>query len=437
MNFIVFACIFLLASPAFADAEHNGFGGWTGVQTEATGWFHAREIDGVWWIVDPVGNGFISKGVNHITYHGDHSPQLGYSPYEQHVNELYDTRGEWADAVVERLKRWGFNTVGSWSDEIMRRQRMPYTMILNIGSRAGADWQRGVFPDVYSKRFRQMANHIALTQCKKRSDDVMLIGYYPDNELRWGPDWRSDNSLLIDFLLMEADEEGGEAARRFIQARYPSVELFNRAWGLSLASWENLNSIQSAPPGEAREQDERDFLRQTAEQYFRVCYEAIKKADPNHMLLGCRFAGYAPEEVLAAAGTYSDLISYNSYNVLPPEDALKRVYETARKPVMLTEFSFKAMDSGLPNSKGAGKPVKTQADRAERFTAYVEALMKMPFCVGYHWFKYADQPAEGRFDGENSNYGLVTLKDRPWEELTAEMTETNRQVEAIHLESSL
>jgi len=50
---------------------------------------------------------------------------------------------------------------------------------------------------------------------------------------------------------------------------------------------------------------------------------------------------------------------------------------------MVTEFSFKAMDSGLPNTKGGGKPVATQSDRANGFTHYVEALAAVPGVVGY------------------------------------------------------
>jgi 5-hydroxyisourate hydrolase-like protein (transthyretin family) len=58
--------------------------------------------------------------------------------------------------------------------------------------------------------------------------------------------------------------------------------------------------------------------------------------------------------------------------------------------------------------------------------------MKLPYCVGYHWFQWSDQPAQGRFDGENSNYGLVKETDEAWELLTQRMTEVNGRIEAIH-----
>jgi agarase len=58
--------------------------------------------------------------------------------------------------------------------------------------------------------------------------------------------------------------------------------------------------------------------------------------------------------------------------------------------------------------------------------------MKMPFVVGAHWFEYADEPAEGRFDGENSNYGLVNIRDEPYEVFIAAVRETNRKAYSIH-----
>jgi len=55
----------------------------------------------------------------------------------------------------------------------------------------------------------------------------------------------------------------------------------------------------------------------------------------------------------------------------------------------------------------------------------------MPQCVGYHWFEWCDEPREGRFDGENSNYGLVRIDDTPWEVLTQRFTSLNAGLERL------
>ena len=78
-------------------------------------------------------------------------------------------------------------------------------------------------------------------------------------------------------------------------------------------------------------------------------------------------------------------------------------------------------------------PVATQEDRADGFERYVTILMKLPFVVGYHWHKYADEPPEGCRTGENFNFGLVNNHDEPWEILMTRMAEVNARVEALHV----
>ena len=78
----------------------------------------------------------------------------------------------------------------------------------------------------------------------------------------------------------------------------------------------------------------------------------------------------------------------------------------------------------------------SQAERARCFERYVIAALKKPAVVGYHWFEHADQPAEGRFDGENSNYGTVTIEDDVYAELTDTMTRVNAAAEQIHAQAA-
>jgi agarase len=471
---------------------------------EATGFFHTQEIDGVWWLIDPEGKAFLSKGVNHVAYRGDHAPSLGYSPYNRAVEAKYGSASAWGEAAANNLRSWGFNTMGSWCDQAALAQGMPYTLILSIGERSGGDWQRGVFPDVFADGFREVAEGVAERDCAPRHDDPLLLGYFSDNELKWRADWRSSRGLFADFWNLASDAPGRQKAEAFIEGYYDGdIERLNAAWDTEFADWAALKAVTSlndlgphveeaqealrrnrlvgmitpeqalgylkirygtidefnaveipefgkkagtsyasfeevtrglaVPPfGEVLREVEDAFSGVVAEQYFKVVAEVIRKHDPNHLLLGCRFAGYAPAAVLQGVKDNVDVVSYNHYGPLPPRTTLREIHEITGKPVLLTEFSFKAMDSGLPNSRGAGVPVATQQDRADGFDRYVTALMQLPFAVGFHWFEYADEPAEGRFDGENSNYGLVNIKDEPWETLTQRMTAVNARLESVH-----
>ena len=63
----------------------------------------------------------------------------------------------------------------------------------------------------------------------------------------------------------------------------------------------------------------------------------------------------------------------------------------------------------------------SQGERADYYEAYVRAALTLPSVVGIHWFIYSDQPAVGRYDGEDSNFGLVSIEDEPYEELLSRM----------------
>ncbi|MCS7254779.1 MAG: beta-galactosidase [Armatimonadota bacterium] len=418
--------------------ESCQYGGWAKMKAKATGFFRVECIDGVWWLVDPDGHLFVSKGVNHVSYRGDYCPALGYSPYHRNVQSKYGSEEKWAETTVQRLRSWGFNTIGAWSSGSLFRF-LPYTIILGMGARAGANWLKGTFPDVFSPQFRAVLGEVAAKECAQRKNDPLLVGYFTDNELRWGPDWRSPRHLLDDYLLMlPPDAPGKMALLSFLKKRYQSIDSLNKAWGLNLPDWDSLLQLTNLPPaqtGEIEKQrlaDRIGFLQLIAREYFSACHDAIRKHDPNHLILGVRFAGYAPRPVIEAMGEFVDIVSFNTYAFEPPVKMLNDLHQITGRPVMITEFSFKAMDSGLPNTRGAGRPVPTQKDRADNFERFVTALMKLPYCVGYHWFKWSDQPAQGRFDGENSNYGIVKENDEPWEILAQRMTEVNERIEMIH-----
>ncbi len=400
---IALAGMALLAGCAPAStAEFDRYGGWTKSQGRKTGFFHTEQIDGRWWLVSPEGNVFFSKGVDHVNY----APEADSSPAPP-----ADT-AEWARMATRQLRGWNFNTAGAWSAPELYTAGIVYAPVLNLAAAVQEDvWLKGGVVDYFSKEFRDAANAVAEKSCAPQKDDPWLLGYFTDNELRWGADWRAKTSLLESYLKMAPETAGYARASAFLKDR-------GRAAG----------GITS--------EDKSAFLELVAAEYARVARESIHRHDPNHMVLGCRFATYAGDAVMRGVGPYFDVISFHSYTPDAPIEKLRLIHKVTGKPTMVTEFSFKAMDSGLPNTKGAAKPVATQEDRAKGFTGYVEALAALPSCVGYHWFEYRDEPKEGRrLDGENSNYGVVRPDFTPWEILTRQMTKVNANLEAIHAQS--
>jgi len=399
------AIVLLLALAFFSTratswaGDTDAYGGWQKLKGEKTGFFHAQRIEGRWWLVTPEGNAFFSKGVDNVSY----APEADSSP------KAPDDPTAWAAMAAGQLRGWNFNTAGAWSASQLYTTGIAYAPVINVASSVQRDvWLKGGVVDYFSQEFRNAADGVAQRLCAPHAKDPWLLGYFTDNELRWGKDWRSGESLLEDYLKMPETSMGFQKASEFIRAR-------------------------GHAPGSLNDADQNDFLGMVAKEYGRVTHDAIRKYDPNHMILGCRFAGYPGDSAIVAVGEYFDVISFHSYNPTAPVDRLEQITKLTGKPTMITEFSFKAMDSGLPNIKGAARPVATQEDRAKGFQTYVEALAALSGCVGFHWFEYRDEPKEGRrLDGENSNYGVVKVDFTPWETLTKRMQQVNAGIEEMH-----
>lgn len=116
------------------------------------------------------------------------------------------------------------------------------------------------------------------------------------------------------------------------------------------------------------------------------------------------------------------------------ESQLADWYGKAKRPFMITEWSFPALDAGLPCKHGAGQRVPTQKDRARAFTVFQSLLFSTPFVVGSNYFMWVDEPALGISSTfpEDSNYGLVNEQDEPYELLTQAASRVHRLVYELH-----
>lgn len=392
------------------------------------GYFRVEPRNGVWWFIDPGGNPMLSIGVDHISYEADKIQGTQDCPYAVALDKIYPDRNTWGLMTLARIRMWDFNTIGAWSDLALFNRDVPYTVILDIDLRAGADWWRGRPADVFDSKFDAAAREVAEKSCAPRRNDPNLIGYFSDNELRWGPDWRGKETMLEMYLKLPEGSAGRRAAVEFLRHEYANdLARLNLAWGTNSSSFDGLEA-----PGttDAYKQDSELFLERVAARYFSVCAEAIHNADPNHLYLGARFAGRVSDAVLKGARA-ADVVSVNIYD-FDPRPLVEHMYQIAQKPVLITEFAFRAEDSGLPNTRGAGPKVPDQRARAKAYADYVTRLETLPEAVGYHWFEWVDEPKEGRFDGENSNYGLVDINDKPYGEFVEAVKQANQAAVEVH-----
>jgi hypothetical protein len=448
-----------------APADRDEYGGWkSGPREAATGFFHAAKRDGKWWLVDPEGALFVSLGADCVTPH-DHNTIVAdreklftwlpkdddplaklygfvsnvhsgpvkrgrtFSFYRANLFRLYgdETAGRWADATLDRLASWGFNTIGNWSDrDVARKGRMPYVATLGIrgdfATIASGDDYWGRMRDPFDPRFAEAVRESVGEGVARTKGDPWCLGYFVDNELSWGGGGdRGRIGLALGTLALPAAES---PAKRELIARlrnqYGETTRLNAAWRTDLKDWSALEASWK-PEGEpaswssAFHDDLRGFVKEIARAYFRTIRDELKKADPDHMYLGCRFA-WKTDEAVEAAGEFCDVVSFNIYKreVDPREwTILSRI----DRPAIIGEFHFGALDRGMFH---AGlTPTPSQEARAAAYERYVRSVLEHPSFVGCHWFQYADEPITGRsYDGENYNIGLVNVADLAYPELT-------------------
>ncbi|NRB63003.1 MAG: hypothetical protein HRU40_08285 [Saprospiraceae bacterium] len=402
------------------------YGGWKEKQMAGTGFFRTAKINDRWWFVDPEGYLFFSAGMDCVRYrsptrvearemmfesipssHGTGTDfylanaELRYGDQAyfdaatnnntQRLRHWHFARN-WAKKQNKRLRSWGFNTVGNWSNQsLWLNPEMPFVVNLSF-NRSGKNWHR--FPDVFSDDFIKQVEAEAQQQCARYTDEKLLIGYFTGNEERW------PNRYFIDLILNDPEPS---ATQNYV------TKYFHQN-GDTQKTRQTLTEL-------------------LARKYFQTICDAIRKVDPNHLILGIRWAGgHAPEAVLKANDVF-DVFSLNLYSFQPRPDLIKRLHNLTGLPIIIGEFHFGAAGRGYAPSL---VQVKNQKERGTAYQYYVEQAAAMPMIIGTHYFQYVDQPVTGRFDGENYLFGFVNQQDIPYPIMIEKAQETHQRMYSIH-----
>jgi hypothetical protein len=441
----------LAAQPG--PKEWDQYGGWRkGPRLQATGFFHVKKVKGKWWLVDPDGHLFFSDGVDCVgidewtpiaereSWFQDFpgkTPQfeqfishgraiMGH--YQGQTPECFsfvqanlarklgpDWKTIWPRVTQQRLRSWGLNTVGNWSDRSVCAMRLTaYTDSVGSGGARmieGSQGYWGQFPDVFDPSFARGLQDSMQRAAGKSAGDPWCIGYFSDNEMSWG----DDTSIAVAALKSGANQPAKQVFIADLQAKYGGIALLNAAWGANFNSWEALLQNRAAPPDPARARaDLTAFYSKTAEEYFRTARDTIKAGAPHQLYLGCRFA-WVNALAAAAAAKYCDVVSYNIYK---RSVANFKFNGGADVPLLVGEFHFGALDRGMFHPGLV--VVSDEAARARAYVEYVESVLHHPQFVGCHWFQYRDEPVTGRvYDEENYHVGFVDVADTPYAETIA------------------
>ncbi|MDX2167585.1 MAG: beta-galactosidase [Deltaproteobacteria bacterium] len=460
-------CIAVLLGALAATQAHaatDAWGGDTSITSTASGRFRLEQINGVWWLITPDGHGFFSAGVAGVRPEGDYAPALGTYPYWDAVTAKYGADAAWAAATFTRLQDLHVNTLGAWSRTNLFPDQIAYTTILQFSLRAPA--VPGAPVGLTNLLIRDYFDPAYVTGATSEAGlagtcaaDPWCIGVFTDNEIGLLPGVAQTINYLDAYLLLAAGAPGKLALQAFVESRYADVAAFNTAWGTALASFTDIQALAALPADAvafpARAVDRRRFDGAVAGQYSRVAHDALRAVAPDVLILGSRLLAFSTSrEVVQALAPNVDALSVNYYELAPASlpiiqtvgaqygyipftnlfDDLDEMYRLTGKPLLIGEFTYRAMDSGLPNTLPLFFSVHaTQAERADAYGNYMRRVLARPFLVGAHWFKYTDEPASGRPDGENSNEGVVDINDDLWVTLTDRMRTVNQDAVARRL----
>ena len=394
------------------DSGLNQFGGQLARWENATGFFHTAKIGERWWLVDPEGCLFLNAGVASVK-------TIPTSGALAALQKIFTDKAGWAESTVQMLRDHGFNGTGAWSeDDSLSHVKSPvaYTRLLGFMAgygkiHGGTHMQPGHvgYPNdcifVFDPGFEKFCDEYARPLAGNKNDP-WLLGYFSDNEMPF------PRHALTNYLALPSGDAGQQAALAFLQARHGGQ-----------ATARNVTA-----------KDESDFLQLVAEKYFTTVSKAIKKYDPNHLFLGSRFyaVDIAKAELFKACGPFVDVVSMNYYRAWTPDAATMQSWSRlSGRPILITEWYAKGVDSGMPNTGGAGWLVKTQRERGLFYQNFTLALLESKVCVGWHWFRYSDNDLEDKSvdpSNRDSNKGIVNNRYEPYAPLLAAMKLLNQRV---------
>jgi len=400
-------------------------------------WRLARNQQGVWWFLSPTG---MAEFINSVTTVQPVQASAD-SAGAHYVARDYTTDGiehgnlnHWADATVQRVRAMGFKGLGAWCNPVLHQYAIPMTQDLNLWT-----WVKPANRRLYSPQWITQVENAVQLQVSSLKDNRNLVGYYTDNELDWG-DGSSGPGLYFNHL--PPDDPNRQQVVQVIHQLWPTVEALNTSWNTTAQSFADVEAWPTLPrePANAYNRLASAWLNHLAGDYFRITSGLIHKYDPNHLILGVRFRGVAPIEVVQASRDYTDAQSLNYYVGDAQLDAqmFADMYRASGQPMVISEYSFHSLDgrSGDRDVVGFAGQVPDQQARADGYRLMTTRLARVPYVVGADWFQWCDEPPAGRGgDGEDVNFGVIDIADHPYDALVDAIHETSPKLNPLHGQS--
>ena len=387
--------------PDFVPQEHprdqwTEEGSYRLLRSDSTGFYRVEKIDGRWWLIDPNGYANINRAVccmptSDIQHNYDMCYDLGFNSSgnflssESQTMKVYNTQNE---------RQWGYmRRVPFYGGYVKVRHKYNPTT-----PEALKNNDEYIF--VLDPSFVRYCDSLAAVRIAPYKDERNLVGWFTDNEI---PFQNTQLQLLV------RDLPEGDSCRLL------AIE-WAQAHGLTV---EDCVNATSALTDDLKNQ----FVGYLGEVYYRTVYEAIRKYDPNHLVMGSRLHGRprANLYLVSASHQYTDVTSVNFYDKYQPDDQITQARWTQDHPCIVGEFYIKDITKLNKEQSGAGWYVHDQTSRGYWYQHVVLQFIKSKCFVGYQYFRYGDDP-------DGSNKGITDANNTEYKEMTKWMKEINDQV---------
>lgn len=440
------------------------WGGYDGVKPDAIvstnpeGYWRTGKYKGRWVMVDPDGNVALLHGVNGVApipAKGEANTET-LDPY----NERFSSSMEWSVYANRLLVDYGFNAYAANPNRIRKyRTFIPAEDQAVVHHHAGDAqiseveivyllrtffWDYGnishtalnikdtstggsVFTLMFDPDYLSYIDSLAADAAALFRDDPNFIGYFTDNELEFRVVSPATPGIYLRQWLQLNTGEG--CTRAFPYAKAYAETFMREKYGVE-PTVDNVTSEMDYA-----------FLADISEYYYRTAAEALRRHDPNHLIVGSRIHGKPKtlRQVHEACAKYNDIVSVNVYGVWEPNDSyFINEYKTwigeYEKPCFITEFYTRDAQATFKGEKyantgeGGGWIVKGQEPRGVYYQNFTRKLISYDHCIGWLWFQMTDVYTTGY--GWN-NKGLLDPNFVPYYPLMDKMRELHWNIYQI------
>ena len=414
---------------------------------EAKGYYYTAQINGRWWLVDPLGNLCHIHGTTHFKY-GYGTSENHYSTYQTNTAlAVFGSLEKWAIAATRWAKNdLAFNATYSVA-AVSRKVENPIPNIYGVGGMSSyANSIGALIPNgggipafvggampVFDPGFVDFMDGKAKTAAENTRNNPYIIGYITDNEIV------VSDRMLASYLTL--DHTVDVSVYSYVCAW---------TWFKNMTGEENPSVHKIAEYSDKLGVDLYDVFKGFIyDRYYAVCKGAIEKYEPNRLYFGNRFLIDCKkwEWMTRVTGYWCDVMCINYYHVweIPTtrEEALG--YPTLDqfgawlgKPFLVTEFYSKGDDAvdvnGNPftNNDGAGWVVASQTERGYFYQNYTLKLLQCKHSIGWMQFQFIDNDPTTE-NGESSNKGIVDSNNNfaAYSDFTDQLAMLNKNTYAL------